>query len=510
MARSGLFFTHIPLRIPAAVFGGLLRHAQARREKHRAPGILAALLRLGRTGLCLAHGFLHHFQLGVRICNFARTGGGGSKKPLLALDLILNLAILGFYKYEGFLAYNINRAIGEEFIAELDLALPIGISFFTLQAITYVVDVYRGKVKAQKNPLYLGMYIAMFPQLVAGPIVRYADIVHEIDNRRVTLASFTQGLRLFCIGLGKKVLLANTAGILADSLLPRSAPEIGFIGCFSGVTAYTFQIYFDFSGYSDMAIGLGKMMGFDYPRNFNYPYISKSATEFWRRWHMSLGSFFRDYVYIPLGGNRVSTPRFVFNMMVVWGLTGIWHGAAWNFVLWGLYWGVLIVLEKFFVMRMLEKLPAVVSHLWCVVLFFFGWLLFSVTGLANIFDWTKAIFGAYGWLGTSTLWELQSWSYVSLVPIMIIGSLPWAPWLRKRLEAWAEGNSHQYVTAAPQKGNEAVPPCQIEPASCVTSARACVVTAVNIAIDVLLLAILILSSMSIVSSGYNPFIYFQF
>lgn len=188
---------------------------------------------------------------------------GAPPRFLLVCDLILNLLVLGFYKYQGFLAENVNRALGEEFIAELDLALPIGISFFTLQAITYVVDVYRGQVKAQKNPLYLGMYIAMFPQLVAGPIVRYADIEREIDNRKVTLAGFAQGLRLFCIGLGKKVLLANVAGALADSLLPRPAAEIGFVGCFSGVAAYTFQIYFDFSGYSDMAIGLGKMMGFD-------------------------------------------------------------------------------------------------------------------------------------------------------------------------------------------------------------------------------------------------------
>lgn len=354
------------------------------------------------------------------------------------------------------------------------------------------------------------MYIAMFPQLVAGPIVRYADIEHEIDNRRVTLAGFTQGLRLFCIGLGKKVLLANTAGILADSLLPRPAPEIGFIGCFSGVAAYTFQIYFDFSGYSDMAIGLGKMMGFDYSRNFNYPYISKSATEFWRRWHMSLGGFFRDYVYIPLGGNRVKTPRFIFNTMLVWGLTGLWHGAAWNFILWGLYWDILILLEKFFLNKIFERLPRFVSHIWCVVLFFFGWLLFSVTGLSNVAQWTAAMFGAYGWLGTSTLWELQSWSYISLVPIMIIGSLPWAPWLRKKLEAWAEGDPQRKIVAAPEKENAMVPPCQVEPSVCTTLARKNVVITANLLADAALLAVFVLSAISVVSSGYNPFIYFQF
>ena len=318
--------------------------------------------------------------------------------------------MLGSYKYQGFLAENVNRALGEEFVAELQPgAAPTVISFFTLQAITYVVDVYRGEVKVQKNPLYLGMYIAMFPQLVAGPIVRYADIEHEIDNRRATLEGFAQGLRLFCVGLGKKVLLANTAGVLADSLLPREAAEIGLIGCFSGVAAYTFQIYFDFSGYSDMAIGLGQDDGLRVPaRTSIYPYTSRSATEFWRRWHMSLGGFFRDYVYIPLGGNRVSTPRFVLNTMIVWGLTGIWHGAAWNFLLWGLYWGVLILLEKFFVMRALDRLPRFVSHIWCIVLFFFGWLLFAVTGLTRTWgEWFCAMFGAYGWLGTSTLWELQ-------------------------------------------------------------------------------------------------------
>ncbi|MCI9262895.1 MBOAT family protein [uncultured Adlercreutzia sp.] len=433
------------------------------------------------------------------------------QKVLLVLDLFLNLLILGFYKYQGFLAENVNAAIGEEFIAELNLALPIGISFFTLQAITYVVDVYRGQVRAQKNPLYLGMYIAMFPQLVAGPIVRYSDIEAEIDNRRATLEGFAQGLRLFCVGLGKKVLLANTAGTLADSLLPREAAEIGFVGCFSGVAAYTFQIYFDFSGYSDMAIGMGKMMGFDYPRNFNYPYTSRSATEFWRRWHMTLGGFFRDYVYIPLGGNRVKTPRFILNTMIVWGLTGIWHGAAWNFLLWGLYWGVLILLEKFLVMRVLDRLPGFVSHIWCAVLFFFGWLLFAVTGLGNIAEWFCAMFGAYGWLGTSTLWELQSWSYVSLVPVFIVGSLPWAPWLRKRLQAWAEGDPRRAVVAAPQKGNTAVPPCQaVLEAPAATPARARAVTAVNVAVDAALIAVFVLSAMSVVSSSYNPFIYFQF
>lgn len=446
------------------------------------------------------------FALGI-----SKVSSSGLRKAFLIFALAANLLILGFYKYQGFLAQNINMALGEEFLEDLQLALPIGISFFTLQAITYVVDVYRNQVKAQRNPLYLGMYIAMFPQLVAGPIVRYSDIEYEIDHRKTTLAGFAQGLRLFCIGLGKKVLLANTAGVLADSLLVQKASDIGFVGCFSGVAAYTFQIYFDFSGYSDMAIGLGKMMGFEYPRNFNYPYISKSATEFWRRWHMSLGGFFRDYVYIPLGGNRVSTPRFILNTMIVWGLTGIWHGAAWNFLLWGLYWGALILLEKFFVARTLARLPRFVSHLWCVVLFFFGWLLFAVTGLDNVAEWTAAMFGAYGWLGTSTLWELQSWSYISLVPIFIVGSLPWAPYLRKKIQFWAEGRSQQTFLAAPEKGNAAVPPCSVQlEAVAVSPSRQRVVSLVNTAVDIGLLAVFMLSVISVASSSYNPFIYFQF
>lgn len=446
------------------------------------------------------------FALGI-----SKVSSSGLRKAFLIFALTANLLILGFYKYQGFLAQNINMALGEEFLEDLQLALPIGISFFTLQAITYVVDVYRNQVKAQRNPLYLGMYIAMFPQLVAGPIVRYSDIEYEIDHRKTTLAGFAQGLRLFCIGLGKKVLLANTAGVLADSLLAQKASDIGFVGCFSGVAAYTFQIYFDFSGYSDMAIGLGKMMGFEYPRNFNYPYTSKSATEFWRRWHMSLGGFFRDYVYIPLGGNRVSTPRFILNTMIVWGLTGIWHGAAWNFLLWGLYWGVLILLEKFFIAKALARLPRFVSHLWCVALFFLGWLLFAVTGLDNVAEWTAAMFGAYGWLGTSTLWELQSWSYLSLVPIFIVGSLPWAPYLRKKIQFWAEGRSQQTFLAAPEKGNTAVPPCSVQlEAVAVSSSRQRVISLVNTAVDIGLLVVFILSVISVASSSYNPFIYFQF
>ena len=434
----------------------------------------------------------------------------GIRGGVLFGALAINIGILGLFKYETFIATNVNQALGEEFLVGLQLALPIGISFFTLQAISYIVDVYRGKVKAQKNILYLGMYIAMFPQLVAGPIVRYSQIEVEIDSRTVTLAKFAQGIRLFIIGLGKKVLLANTVAILANSLLSQPAEVIGFVGCFSGILAYTFQIYFDFSGYSDMAIGMGKMMGFDYPRNFNYPYTSKSVTEFWRRWHMTLGGFFRDYVYIPLGGSRVSVPRWMLNIMIVWGLTGIWHGAAWNFLLWGLYYGVLLMVEKLFLLKFLDRLPRIFGYIWCILTFYFGWLLFAVTGLNNVMEWTLGIFGAYGFTGTSTLWELQSWSYVSLLPVLILGSTPIFPWIRKHMEAWAAKKPGKGIDAAPEKGNDFVPPCEVVVPENAVPARARACTVVNVVCDIALFAVFMLSCMSIVSGGYNPFIYFQF
>lgn len=437
--------------------------------------------------------------------------GNSLRKNLwLLCALFVDIGVLVLFKYETFLSQNINLALGEEYIADLQLALPVGISFFTLQAISYIVDVYRGTVKPQTNLLYLGMYIAMFPQLIAGPIVRYSQIEEEINTRKTSLKNFAQGLRLFIIGLGKKVLLANTAAILANSLLAQPASSLGFIGCFSGILAYTFQIYFDFSGYSDMAIGMGKMMGFDYPRNFNYPYISKSVTEFWRRWHMTLGSFFRDYVYIPLGGSRVSVPRWMINIMIVWGLTGIWHGAAWNFLLWGIYFGILLMVEKLFLLKALSKTPKIIQHLYCIIIFFFGWLLFSVTGLHNVCEWIMGIFGIYGLTGTSTLWELQSWSYISLLPIFIIGSVPIFPYLRKNLECWTTNTSTKKIAAAPEKENNFVPPCEITYSDSAISYRKKICYGINVLIDMALLLIFILSCSSIVSGGYNPFIYFQF
>lgn len=453
------------------------------------------------TAIDYTHGML------VERCK--NKGNDKGARLAVASSIIFNLALLLFFKYWDFLAGSL-QAMGLTFMPVLGIHLPIGISFYTFQTMSYTIDVYRGDTRAQRSIINFGTFVTLFPQLIAGPIIKYKDLGDQINERTTSTEKFASGVQMFMVGMAKKVLVANNVGMLWEAYKAMTAGELTVLGAWLGVIAFTFQIYFDFSGYSDMAIGLGKMMGFEYPRNFNYPYTSRSATEFWRRWHMSLGGFFRDYVYIPLGGNRVSTPRFILNTMIVWGLTGIWHGAAWNFLLWGLYWGVLILLEKFFVMRVLDRLPRFVSHIWCIVLFFFGWLLFAVTGLTNVGEWFCAMFGAYGWLGTSTLWELQSWSYVSLVPIFIVGSLPWAPWLRKKIQAWAEGDPHRAIVAAPQKGNTAVPPCQVVCEGPVPAGRARAVTAVNVLADVALLVVFVLSCMSVVSSSYNPFIYFQF
>ncbi len=269
---------------------------------------------------------------------------GSRRAWILAGGVALNLLGIGIFKYAGFLVWNMNCVLGAAWPIP-QIGLPIGISFYTFQAISYLVDVYRGEVRPQKNPVFFGTYLAMFAQLIAGPIVRYKTIEEELLERRESTREFALGLERFCAGLGKKVLIANTMGYVADAILAQS-PTVGLLPAWFAFIAYSFQIYFDFSGYSDMAIGLGRMFGFHFLENFNYPYTARSVTDFWRRWHISLSSFFRDYVYIPLGGNRVSTLRWIVNLLVVWGLTGMWHGASWNFALWGCYYGVLLIGER--------------------------------------------------------------------------------------------------------------------------------------------------------------------
>lgn len=307
----------------------------------------------------------------------------------LMMSLTINLGLLGFFKYYGFVIENLNFILSTD-LPYKNMALPIGISFYTFQTLSYTIDVFRGHAKVQNSfPKFL-LFVSLFPQLVAGPIVRYVDVAEEIENRKESFTLFNQGVSRFCIGLAKKVIIANTAGQLSGLFLDSNFDSLTVAGAWIGILLYAYQIYFDFSGYSDMAIGLGKMFGFHFKENFNYPYISRSASEFWRRWHMSLGSFFRDYVYIPLGGNRHHHLR---NILVVWFLTGLWHGASWNFILWGVYYGLLIFIERKFLDKIFDKLPVIVSHFYLVVVVLVGWVLFYFTDMSQVVDYLKIMFG---------------------------------------------------------------------------------------------------------------------
>lgn len=330
--------------------------------------------------------------------------GKWQAKAALIESLVLNLGILGVFKYSAWIVGSINAAFSLS-IPYYDYALPLGISFYTFQTLSYTIDMYRGEVKVQKNPINFLCYVSMFPQLVAGPIVRYADIEKQINHRRVTLKGFEYGILRFVQGMIKKVVLANGIGAVATSLLGTNFISSGSVlTAWVGMIAYTFQIYFDFSGYSDMAIGMGRMLGFNFLENFNYPYISKNVTEFWRRWHISLSTFFRDYVYIPLGGNRKHQ---LFNIMVVWMLTGLWHGASLNFVLWGLFYGLLLIIEKRAFGGVLMRLPKFFAHLYTCIVFVLGWALFYFTDIHEFKNWFVAAFGGtgklYDYTGFTTL-----------------------------------------------------------------------------------------------------------
>ena len=314
------------------------------------------------------------------------------KKMYLIISLIINIGLLGIFKYTGFFVNNLNALLPID-LPVPNISLPIGISFYTFQIVSYVADVYCNRVKAQESfPKFL-MYVSLYPQLIAGPIIRYIDIEKEIDNREVNISNISQGINRFIIGLAKKVIIANTAATLVSTFLDGEIATLGVLDAWFGLLMFTVQIYFDFSGYSDMAIGLGKIFGFTYCENFNYPYISKSATEFWRRWHMSLGSFFRDYVYIPLGGNR---KRQLLNIFVVWFLTGFWHGASWNFIIWGLYFGVFIALEKAFLEKALYKTPKVLRHTYLLLIVVVGWVFFRANDITQAFEFLKVMFGFNG------------------------------------------------------------------------------------------------------------------
>ncbi len=347
----------------------------------------------------------------------------GSKlsKVFLILSIILPLTTLGIFKYADFFIQNINLIFNSKFEL-LKLALPIGISFYTFQILSYNIDLYRGNTVVQKNLINFMTYVAMFPQLIAGPIVRYSDISKELDERKYSFSEFAYGINRFIIGLSKKVLIANLLGEFCD--IYKNANEQTLVFTWAYAIAFALHIYFDFSGYSDMAIGLGRILGFHFPENFDYPYISKSITEFWRRWHITLSRWFRDYVYIPLGGNRVSKLKWLRNIFIVWALTGLWHGASWNFVLWGLLFAVLLVIEKLFLNKYLEKIPAIFSRIYVIFWVLISWIIFDATSFNEIFLRLSMMFGFSNnpIINSETIYYLKSYMFIFI--IALIGATP--------------------------------------------------------------------------------------
>lgn len=341
----------------------------------------------------------------------------------LILSLIGNLGVLGYFKYADFFIYNINTTLGTSWEL-LNLALPIGISFYTFQTMSYTIDLYRGKIDVQKNILTFGAYVTMFPQLIAGPIVTYSNVENELNQRTLSFDQLGEGSIRFIEGLGKKVLLANNIGLLWDQISQTNISELSVASAWLGAIAFGLQLYFDFSGYSDMAIGLGKILGFTFPENFNYPYISRSVTDFWRRWHITLGSWFREYVYIPLGGNRTSKARFYSNLFVVWFLTGFWHGAGWNFIIWGLMFGFLMVIERGFLLKQLEKCPSLLAHSYLLIIILISWVFFSHDTLTEGLLYLKTMFGLAGASLVNQVTYYQLSNYALLLALGILFSTP--------------------------------------------------------------------------------------
>ena len=394
------------------------------------------------------------------------------KKSILVSLLAIHIGALGLFKYSDFTINNINQIFGSK-IPLLKLALPIGISFYTFQIISYVVDVYRGKVKAQKSFLKLATYVSLFPQLIAGPIVRYETIEKELDNRTSNFENFAYGVRRFVIGLGKKVLIANMLGELCDVFSTTNEKSVLFYWIFA--ISYSLQIYFDFSAYSDMAIGLGRMFGFHFLENFNYPYISKSITEFWRRWHMSLSSWFRDYVYIPLGGNRKETIILVRNIFIVWALTGIWHGANWTFVIWGLMYGIMLIIEKLLLTKHLEKMPSILQRIYVLFTVMISFIIFNANSIGEAWNNIIGLFGANGesLINASTVYYLKS--YLVVLVIAIIGSTPLLKNIIEKLKTKTNANK-----------------------------------IINLLELIAMASILTIVTAYLVDNSYNPFLYFRF
>lgn len=393
-------------------------------------------------------------------------------KFFLCTSVITSVAVLGFFKYSDFFISNFNGLFGTK-VSLLGLALPIGISFYTFQTLSYTIDVYRGDAAVQKSFVRLATYVALFPQLIAGPIVRYTTIEAELTERTHSFENFACGASRFVIGLGKKVLIADTLGSLATSLHTMKSASVG--GMWLYAVAISLQLYFDFSGYSDMAIGLGRIFGFRFLENFNYPFISRSVAEFWRRWHISLGSWFRDYIYIPMGGNRVPLPRWMLNILTVWFLTGFWHGADWTFIVWGLYFAVFLVLEKFFLSKLFERLPKMFSHIYVLLVIMISFVIFHGNGMSGAISDVGMLFGA----GSLPLWSAETTYYLgSYAIVLLLGIVGCTPIVK--------------TAVLKLKSNE----------------RACRV--INVLEPLFDIAVMLIATAYFVDGSFSPFLYFRF
>lgn len=415
---------------------------------------------------------LINFFSGLEMEGFIKEGDMRKAKYACIVTTVANFLVLGFYKYYGFLIENLNAVLPVD-IPYKALALPIGISFYTFQTMSYVIDVYRGKVEAQHDVIAFGAYVTMFPQLIAGPIVRYSDVEKQLRRRRISVEKFGYGAMWFLQGLGKKVLIANNIGSVYESIAALGPSQTSVLTAWIGCFAYTMQIYFDFGGYSDMAIGLGKMLGFDFIKNFDYPYISKSITEFWRRWHISLSSWFKEYVYIPLGGNRVGTQKAIRNLMIVWCLTGLWHGAAWNFIFWGLYYGIILCIEKYILKGALERLPGAMQHIYTMFFVMIGWVLFFSPSLGSAVSYIGTMFG----IGGSGLADMTGFYYLkSSLLLGIIAGILSTPFVYRHFSVLltAKEKYRQVICAAVYTG------------------------------------IFLICTAYLVNATYNPFLYFRF
>jgi alginate O-acetyltransferase complex protein AlgI len=398
--------------------------------------------------------------------------GKTASKVFLVSSVSTSITLLGFFKYANFFIKNTNVLFGSSF-SLFNLALPIGISFYTFQTLSYTIDVYRGDAQVQKNPIKLATYVALFPQLIAGPIVRYTTVEEELNQRTHSFENFSYGSNRFVVGLAKKVLIANALGELCEIFRGSGEKSVVFFWVYA--IAFSLHIYFDFSGYSDMAIGLGRIFGFHFLENFNYPFISKSITEFWRRWHMSLSTWFRDYVYIPMGGNRVKKTRWLFNIIIVWILTGFWHGAEWNFIVWGLFFAFFLILEKLLIGKYLAKVPSVLSRVYVLLLVAVSFVIFNADGMKEAISYIAAMFGTQGYplITTETLYYLRS--YAVIIGLAVIGS---TPFIKNGIQRLQKYPAARHI--------------------------------INIAEPVVIVALLLTITAYLVDGSFNPFLYFRF